>query len=74
VWRSLLQRTELLQERHKRMVIIGEMMEAVSTFETSVNFYWITLRTIPEDSHIHNQKILKHESPYSLFLHVQVAC
>jgi hypothetical protein len=28
------------------------MMEAVSTPETSVNFYQITRRNIPEDSHL----------------------
>jgi hypothetical protein len=29
------------------------MMEAVSTSETSVNFYQITRRNAPEDSHLH---------------------
>jgi hypothetical protein len=29
------------------------MMEAVSTPETSVNFYETTRRNIPEDSHLH---------------------
>jgi hypothetical protein len=29
------------------------MMEAVSTSETSVNFYETTRRNIPEDSHLH---------------------
>jgi hypothetical protein len=28
------------------------MMEAVSTFETSVTFYETTQRNIPEDSHV----------------------
>jgi hypothetical protein len=29
------------------------MMEALNTFETSVNFYLTTRRNIPEDSHLH---------------------
>jgi hypothetical protein len=33
--------------------LIALMMEAVSTSETSVNFYQTTRRNIPEDSHIH---------------------
>jgi hypothetical protein len=32
------------------------MMEAVSTSETSVNFYQTTRRNIPEDSHLHNRR------------------
>jgi hypothetical protein len=28
------------------------MMEAVSTFETSANFYQTTRRSIPEDNHL----------------------
>jgi hypothetical protein len=35
------------------------MMEAVSTSETSVNFYLITRRNIPEDSHIQHVSWLK---------------
>jgi hypothetical protein len=31
------------------------MMEAVSTSETSVNFYETTQRNVPEDSHLHNR-------------------
>jgi hypothetical protein len=31
---------------------INLMMEAVSTFETPVNFYQTTRRNIPEDSHL----------------------
>jgi hypothetical protein len=31
------------------------MMEAVSTYETSVNFYQTTRRNIPEDSHLHTR-------------------
>jgi hypothetical protein len=34
-------------------IIIALMMEAVSTSETSVNFYETSRRNIPEDSHIH---------------------
>jgi hypothetical protein len=32
------------------------MMEAVSRFETSVNFYQTTRRNIPEDSHLHTRR------------------
>jgi hypothetical protein len=32
--------------------IISLMMEAISSSETSVNFYQITLRNIPGDSHL----------------------
>jgi hypothetical protein len=31
-------------------------MEAVSISETSVNFYQITRRNIPEDGHIHTRR------------------
>jgi hypothetical protein len=34
--------------------LISLMMEAASTLETSVNFYQITRRNIPEDSHLHS--------------------
>jgi hypothetical protein len=34
------------------------MMEAVSTSKTSVNFYQITWRKVPEDSHLHTHKQL----------------
>jgi hypothetical protein len=32
------------------------MMEAVSTSETSVNFYQTARRNIPEDSHLHTRR------------------
>jgi hypothetical protein len=32
---------------------IALMIEAVSTYETSVNFFQTTRRNIPEDSHLH---------------------
>jgi hypothetical protein len=32
--------------------LITLMLEAVSTFETSVNFYQTSRRNIPEDSHL----------------------
>jgi hypothetical protein len=32
------------------------MMEAVSTSETSVNFYVTTRRNIPEDNHLHTRR------------------
>jgi hypothetical protein len=38
-----------------RGLLIDLMMEAVSTSETSVNFYEITRRNIPEDSHIYGK-------------------
>jgi hypothetical protein len=33
--------------------LIALMMKAISTSETSVNFYRTTRRNIPEDSHLH---------------------
>jgi hypothetical protein len=33
--------------------LIALMMEAVSTYETSVNLYHTTRRNIPENSHLH---------------------
>jgi hypothetical protein len=36
--------------------IIVLMIEAVSTSETSVNFYQTTWRNIPEDSHLHTRR------------------
>jgi hypothetical protein len=42
--------------------IISLMTEAVSTFETSVNFYQITRRNIPEvNLHACRRKILKYK-------------
>jgi hypothetical protein len=32
------------------------MMEAASTYETSVNFYQTTRRNNPEDSHLHSRR------------------
>jgi hypothetical protein len=37
-------------------IIIILMMEAVSTSETSVNFYQTTWRNIPEDSHLYTRR------------------
>jgi hypothetical protein len=42
-----------------RGLLIALTMEAVSTFKTSVNFYEITLRNIPEDDHLHT---LRHDN------------
>jgi hypothetical protein len=36
------------------VIIIALMMEAVSTYETSVNFYHTTQCNISEDSHLHS--------------------
>jgi hypothetical protein len=36
--------------------IIALMMEALSTYETSVNFYQITRCNIPEDSHLYTRR------------------
>jgi hypothetical protein len=36
--------------------LIALQMEAVSTSETSVNFYQTTRRNIPEDSHLHTRR------------------
>jgi hypothetical protein len=35
------------------VAMISLMMEAVTIFETSVSFYQITRRNIPEDSRLH---------------------
>jgi hypothetical protein len=37
---------------HTASIITALMMEAVSTFETSVNFYETTLRNNPEKSNL----------------------
>jgi hypothetical protein len=42
-------------------------MEAVSTSETSVNLYQTARRNIPEDSHVHDTKLLQ-ESPLDVRL------
>jgi hypothetical protein len=36
------------------------MMEAAGTSETSVNFYQTTLRSNPDDSHLHEQSLNDH--------------
>jgi hypothetical protein len=38
------------------VAIIVLMMEAISTSETSVNFYQTTWRNIPENSDLHNHR------------------
>jgi hypothetical protein len=38
-----------------RCLLIALMMEAVGTSETSVNFYQITRRNNPEDSHLQTE-------------------
>jgi hypothetical protein len=45
------------------------MTEAVSTSETSVNFYKTTSRNIPEDSHLHVHRFENLKS-----LNVLIAC
>jgi hypothetical protein len=40
--------------RNNEHRVIALIMEAVSTFETSVNLYQTTQRNIPEDSHLPN--------------------
>jgi hypothetical protein len=42
--------------RARRGLHIALMMEAASTFETSVNFYKITRRIIPEDSRLQTRR------------------
>jgi hypothetical protein len=42
-----------LVEIYRSFRLIALMMEAVSTSETSVNFYQTTGRNAPEDSHLH---------------------
>jgi hypothetical protein len=41
-----------LVEVYRRFRVIALMMQAVSTSETSVNFYQTTQRYNPEDSHL----------------------
>jgi hypothetical protein len=48
--------------------IIRVIMEAVSTSETSVNFYRTTRRNIPEDSHFHTRRSMNLKS------HVSILC
>jgi hypothetical protein len=38
-------------------LLIALMMEAASTYETSVNFYQTTRRNNPEDSHFHSRRL-----------------
>jgi hypothetical protein len=42
--------------RFKVLAAIALMMKAASTSETSVNFYQITRRNNPEDSHLHTRR------------------
>jgi hypothetical protein len=42
--------------------VIALMMEAVSTSQTSANFYQTTRRNIPEDSHLHIRRRKKLKS------------
>jgi hypothetical protein len=46
---------------------IAVMMEAVSTSETSVNFYQTTRRNIPEDSHLRKSGRLDFNDRYSFY-------
>jgi hypothetical protein len=41
------------------------MMEAVSTYETSVNFYQTTPPNIPEDRHLQNVCMFRYQLHYS---------
>jgi hypothetical protein len=50
---SLFDRSWVFTYFFVRSLLIALMMEAVSTFETSVNFYQTTRCNIPEDSHLH---------------------
>jgi hypothetical protein len=45
-------RTYCLHHCIRAILLIALMMEAVSTSETTVNFYQTTRRNIPEDSHL----------------------
>jgi hypothetical protein len=53
--------------------IVAQMMEAVSTSETSVSFYETTRRSILEDSHLHVGAIVRATSVrvkfYNLLTH-----
>jgi hypothetical protein len=37
--------------------IIGVLIEAVGTYETSVNFYPFTWNNNPKDSHLHHRRL-----------------
>jgi hypothetical protein len=54
------------------------MMEAASTSETSTNFYQITRRINPEDSHLHTRRrenLKSHMLPvFSIYLTLHCAC
>jgi hypothetical protein len=43
---------------HYSTIIRAMMMQAVSTSETSVNFYQNTRRNIPEDTNLHNHLVM----------------
>jgi hypothetical protein len=50
------------------------MMEAVSTSETSVNFYQTTRRNIPENSHLHTPRRENLQSHHEVSLSSCVLC
>jgi hypothetical protein len=52
--------------------IIALVMEAVSTFETSVNFCETTRRNNPEDSHLPTRHLENLKSHLLVSLHVDV--
>jgi hypothetical protein len=54
VWQKLTHVSQLLTASIIS-AITTVMIEAVSTSETSVNFYQTTRRNIPEDSHLHTR-------------------
>jgi hypothetical protein len=53
VWQKFTNVSEVLAASIIRAM--SEMMETTSISETSVNFYEITRRNIPEDSHFHSK-------------------
>jgi hypothetical protein len=46
----------ILQVETKRSLLIAPMMEATSTFETSVNFYQTAWGNISKDSYLHTRR------------------
>jgi hypothetical protein len=55
----------------RTMVLITLIMEAASIFKKSVNFYQITRRYIPEDSHLHihrRENLKSHLVFHNIFL------
>jgi hypothetical protein len=67
VFRSVV--CEILTDVSEELRAIALMMEAVSSSETSVNFYQTTRRNIPEDSHLHSESEQSNSTGRELILY-----